>query len=232
MNIATEYAPVTDAPASSRRNGYDSQPWWYDVRGFCILKVSYRGSLLQQIAFFEKNLGARHMEVAVGTGTLFRMILNRRKRRGTLPNWITGVDLSEEMLAGARKTFRGDSSIELIREDVTRLPYADGSFDSVNIANALHCFSDVGAALKEVRRVLAPGGTLALNALLYPTGFAPMRRLASAVNRWGIRKGILHSPFTPEDVRNHLAASGFEIIEDFTTGNCLSIRARKPLNLN
>ena len=50
---------------------YSSPPWWYDIRGFFILKLTYRSSLFAQIAFFEKNLRDKHLEVVIGTGTIF-----------------------------------------------------------------------------------------------------------------------------------------------------------------
>ena len=52
---------VTESPCDA--SGYTSPAWWYDLRGFGILTLSYRGSLGTQISFFEKNLMARHLEV-------------------------------------------------------------------------------------------------------------------------------------------------------------------------
>jgi ubiquinone/menaquinone biosynthesis C-methylase UbiE len=58
------------------------------------------------------------------------------------------------MLAGARHRFAKTPGIELRHADVAALPYTDGQFDSVNIANAVHCFPDVDGGLRDVLRVL------------------------------------------------------------------------------
>ncbi len=216
-------APVS-APAD--KNAYTSHTWWYDVRGFGILTFAYQDTLWRQIRFFEGNLRTAHLEVAVGTGTLFQMVLKKRRRAGTLPQQIVGLDYSEEMLDGAKRRFRKDPNVTLLQGTVCEMPYKDGSFDSVNIANALHCFSDVAGALREVKRVMAPGGTLAVNILLYPTGFSLARRIANAINAWGMKKGILHTPFTEADALAHFTAAGFKIAGSRVKGNCLYVLAQ------
>jgi len=57
---------------------YDSQPWWYDLRGFFILTFAYNSTLTHQLRFFAPNFGARHLELACGTGTLLEMVLRWR----------------------------------------------------------------------------------------------------------------------------------------------------------
>jgi SAM-dependent methyltransferase len=208
---------------------YTDPPWWYDVRGFFILKLAYRGSLWSQVSFFEKHLSENHLELAVGTGTLFRYILRlRRWRHGRLPSRIVGVDYAEAMLAGARRRFRRWPGVHLEHGDAGDLAFADGSFNSVSVANAFHCFPDADAALGEIMRVLAPGGTLAMNVLLHPRGGAVSRRIARAVNDWGMRQGILHTPYVLDDVQSRLRRHGFSIEQEWVSGNAYSVVARKP----
>lgn len=209
-------------------SAYSSPPWWYDLRGYAILKSSYRGSLYSQIAFFQSNLRERHLEVAIGSGTLFAMVLRWHRWKGRPMPRIVGLDYSERMLSGARRRFRRRPEIELLHCDVADLPLADAAFTSVNIANALHCFSQPDAALASIVRVMAPGGTLAANVLLYPRGWLPLRWLADRVNRWGMRKGILHTPYEEEEVRRLLHRHGLQIEDEKVRGNAYFVRARKP----
>lgn len=214
--------------ATKVESAYSSPPWWYDLRGFLILKTSYRGSLLEQVAFFERNVRERHLEVAIGSGTLYSMVQTWRRWKGGAASQVVGVDYSEKMLGGARQRFRQQPEIELLQGDVTDLPFGDGTFESINVANAFHCFADADAALESMCRVLAPGGTLAMNVLLYPRGWQPFRWLSEKVNRWGIRKGILHTPYQEEDVRGLLLACGLTITQERVRGNCYFVVARKP----
>ena len=207
---------------------YSSHPWWYDVRGFLILTFAYRSTLWSQVRFFGKNMGERHLEVAIGTGTLFDMILKWRKWKHLPKVQVVGIDYAEPMLEGARKRFANQPEIELEHADVGNLPYADDIFDSANIANAVHCFPDVDAAFLEVLRVLKPGGTMAINVLLYPGGPKPLRHLAQRINDWGMRKGILYSPYQKEDVQHKLLEAGAEIIQEDVTGNTYNVLVRKP----
>lgn len=71
-----------------------------------------------------------------------------------------GLDYSPGMLdkAGQEPLTRG----RLLRGDAGRLPFKDGAFDKVVCTNSFHHYPDHFAALKEVRRVLRPGGVLVL----------------------------------------------------------------------
>jgi ubiquinone/menaquinone biosynthesis C-methylase UbiE len=57
--------------------------------------------------------------------------------------------------------------VALVRGDATRLPFADAAFDAAVSTEAFHWFPDQDAALRELRRVLRPGGRLLL-ALVSP----------------------------------------------------------------
>ena len=206
---------------------YDSPPWWYDLRGFFILTFAYNSTLTRQLRFFSRNFGPRHLELACGTGTLLDMVLRWRRWKGLPEVQIAGVDYAESMLAGAERRFASRKNIELRHADAAALPYPDGSFDTANIANAIHCFPDVPAALREVHRVLKPGGTLAANALLYPRGFWPFRQIAKGLDNWGIRKGILYTPFYVEEIRRHMGVAGFEVVAELVSGNCCDVLVKK-----
>jgi ubiquinone/menaquinone biosynthesis C-methylase UbiE len=223
-------SPTSGRPKSREEiaKAYKSEPWWYDVRGFFILTFAYNSTLPEQVRLFGRNMGARHLDLACGTGTLLDLILKWRRWKGLPDVQIVGVDYAEAMLAGAMRRFAGKDNMRFEHGDAAALPFAAASFDTVNIANALHCMPDVNGALAEAFRVLAPGGTMAVNVLLFPEGNGPFGRLASRINNWGIRKGILYTPYTRDDMRARLVSAGFELSFEATSGNCYNVIARRP----
>ncbi|HEY1834943.1 MAG TPA: bifunctional demethylmenaquinone methyltransferase/2-methoxy-6-polyprenyl-1,4-benzoquinol methylase UbiE [Solirubrobacteraceae bacterium] len=97
------------------------------------------------------------LDVATGTGDLvveMDQIFH--------PDTITGVDLSEEMLALARRKTQDDASIgarlEFQQADIARLPFAEGSFDAVTVSFGVRNFEHLRMSLAEMLRVLRPGG--------------------------------------------------------------------------
>lgn len=207
---------------------YSSPPWWYDLRGFFILTFAYNSTIWNQLRFFGANFGSRHLEIACGTGTLLELVLKWRNWKGMQKAQVTAIDYAESMLEGARHRFAGDPHVKIEHADAAALPYADAAFDTANIANSVHCFPDVDGAIRDVFRVLKPGGTLAANVLLYPRTPQPFRAIAQRINDWGIHKGILFTPYEQADVRRRLVETGFEIVAEEVAGNCYNVLARRP----
>jgi ubiquinone/menaquinone biosynthesis C-methylase UbiE len=219
-------------PGSKSRDqiaeAYRSAPWWYDLRGFLILTFAYNSSLPRQVRFFGRNLGPRHIEIACGTGTLLDLILRWRRWKALAHVQVVGVDYAESMLGGAKRRFAKRADVLLEQADAAALPFPAGSFDTANIANAVHCLPDLEGALNDVFRVLRQGGTLAANVLLFPRGPWPLRQVAERINHWGIGKGILVTPYAQDDVRHRFVAAGFDIVSEAVSGNCYELLARKP----
>jgi ubiquinone/menaquinone biosynthesis C-methylase UbiE len=94
------------------------------------------------------------LEIACGTGIVTRHL------RDTLPKSvrIVATDLNESMLSFARAKFGHDDVVEWKQADASSLPFADGSFDVVVCQFGLMFFPDKAASLREVHRVLRPGG--------------------------------------------------------------------------
>ena len=104
--------------------------------------------------------GFRVLDACCGTGDLALAA----EREGGI---VTGLDFSGEMLVRAR---RKSGSIEWVQGDVLALPYADGSFDAATVGFGVRNVADLGAALRELRRVLRPGGRLAILEITQPRG--------------------------------------------------------------
>jgi demethylmenaquinone methyltransferase / 2-methoxy-6-polyprenyl-1,4-benzoquinol methylase len=80
---------------------------------------------------------------------------------------VVGVDFSERMLARAR---RKSDAIEWVRADALALPFADGAFDAATVGFGIRNLADLEAGLRELARVLRPGGRLACLEITRPRG--------------------------------------------------------------
>jgi demethylmenaquinone methyltransferase/2-methoxy-6-polyprenyl-1,4-benzoquinol methylase len=105
--------------------------------------------------------GGAVLDVATGTGLVAAELL----RRGFE---VTGVDQSAEMLARARERF--GPRIELVEASAERLPFPDSSFDHLTFTYLLRYVDDPAATMRELARVVRPGGTIAMLEFDVPRG--------------------------------------------------------------
>src|SRR3954462_12082302 len=101
----------------------------------------------------------RVLDVATGTGLVARALV---RRYGCT---VVGLDQSAAMLARARTQTVGDPAlggrVPFVRGEAERLPFADGEFDHLTFTYLLRYVDDPGATLRELARVVRPGGRVA-----------------------------------------------------------------------
>jgi demethylmenaquinone methyltransferase/2-methoxy-6-polyprenyl-1,4-benzoquinol methylase len=99
------------------------------------------------------------LDVATGTGLVARALV---RRYGC---FVVGLDQSPEMLAAAQARLAGVPAlwgrIELVAGEAERLPFADGEFDHLTFTYLLRYVDDPAATLRELARVVRPGGRVA-----------------------------------------------------------------------
>ena len=105
--------------------------------------------------------GDRVLDAACGTGDL--AIADLKAGAGK----VTGLDFSERMLERAR---RKSGRIEWVQGDMLALPFADETFDAATVGFGVRNVADLEAGLRELRRVLKPGGRLAILEITTPRG--------------------------------------------------------------
>jgi ubiquinone/menaquinone biosynthesis C-methylase UbiE len=125
--------------------------------------------------------GERILEIGPGTGHYTLDVADWVKPDGV----VDIVDLQQEMLDHtlSRARERGLDNITPAQADATALPYDDGSFDAAFLITTLGEIPDQDAALRELARVLKPGGRLVVGELLgdpHYVRLAPMRLRAAA----------------------------------------------------
>jgi demethylmenaquinone methyltransferase/2-methoxy-6-polyprenyl-1,4-benzoquinol methylase len=101
------------------------------------------------------------LDACCGTGDL--AIAAHRHGAGE----VVGLDFSEEMLERAR---RKAPELEWVQGDALALPFADESFDAATVGFGVRNVDDLEAGIRELRRVLRPGGRLAILEITTPVG--------------------------------------------------------------
>ncbi len=114
------------------------------------------------------------LDVATGTGDFAIMSAKVLK-----PKRLVGCDISENMMSIGRSKVNKvglDRIISFQKEDCMVMSFADGEFDAVTAAFGIRNFPDLDKGLKEMCRVLRPGGHLCIVELTTPVTF-PMKQL-------------------------------------------------------
>jgi demethylmenaquinone methyltransferase/2-methoxy-6-polyprenyl-1,4-benzoquinol methylase len=129
------------------------------------LDVRWRRLTAQSVV----RAGDRVLDGACGTGDLALADLRAGAGR------VTGVDFSEPMLERAR---RKSAQVEWVRGDLLALPFADATFDAATVGFGVRNVADLETGVRELRRVLRPGGRLGILEITTPRGaLAPFYRL-------------------------------------------------------
>lgn len=144
--------------------------------------------------------GERILDIACGGGQLSLKIAERGSR-------VHGIDISEENINSAKRLAeRAKKVAQLEVADAQYLPYSDGYFDKVVCSSSLEHFPDDIGSMREMNRVLKPGGTLVLttDSFLY-------------LNQGKIgerHKKIAHvvNYYTPEILKERLEIAGLEMV--------------------
>jgi demethylmenaquinone methyltransferase / 2-methoxy-6-polyprenyl-1,4-benzoquinol methylase len=133
--------------------------FWQDPR--------WRRALVDEIA---PRDGDRILDVATGTGMVAAELLRRARCS------VVGLDQSPDMLAAARRRFASGTGgrVELVAGEAEALPFGDASFDAVTFTYLLRYVEDPAQTMRELARVLRPGGRIASLEFLVPP-LAPAR---------------------------------------------------------
>ena len=196
--LPTSTTKTTDAPGAvprplSRAEEFDMRviqqasrkPENSDALGHGLLEKT--GKKLVEI--IDPKPGARCLDVANSTGNVTIGLADRVAPGGSA----VGIDLADGMLEYARRKARARKikNIEFKKMDAQNLEFDDNSFDVVTCSLALFYFHDIPGALREMLRVLKPGGTLGITTADPQNAFSPlseayMEKLRKAAAQLGV----------------------------------------------
>lgn len=132
---------------------YDRVADGYDQR--------WSGYIRRTLAFLRTSVSivpsATVLDVGCGTGEFERLLLREHPQQS-----VVGVDLSEKMLAIARRKCNDCPSVTFVKANAAALPFPDRCFDLIVSASAFHYFDRPLASLAEMRRVAKPGGSVVI----------------------------------------------------------------------
>lgn len=167
--------------------------------------VAQRNKLLALLA---PQPGERALDIGCGPGLTTEALARAVGEQGR----VAGVDIAPAMLAIARRRCESLPQVGFEQADVTRLPYADASFDVALASQVYEYVEDIDSALRELARVIRPGG----RALLVDTDWesavwashddARMRRV---IETWN--EHIPH-PQLPRTLKRRMTQAGFDAV--------------------
>ena len=174
------YKQETIKPYGSGEKGeqvqrmFDSIAHSYDLLNHLLsmgIDKKWRKAAIQSLRPYAPK---RILDVATGTGDFALLAAHELH-----PERLMGIDLSEGMMDVARKKAtkaRLDEIIKFKKDDCLRLSFPDDEFDAMMVAYGVRNFANLDQGLKEMHRVMKPGGRLVIIELTSPNRF-PMKQL-------------------------------------------------------
>lgn len=144
---------------------------------------------------------ARVLDVGCGSGWATRL-LAEKARDGR----VVGIDIADEMITLARESSRSFANIEFQVASAERLPFNDAEFTHAFSMESLYYYADIPQALREIKRVLVPGGLFITVVDLY------QENLPS--HQWVDQLKVPVQLLSSADYRSLFEGSGFVNVHD------------------
>jgi demethylmenaquinone methyltransferase / 2-methoxy-6-polyprenyl-1,4-benzoquinol methylase len=135
--------------------------------------VMWRKRVARRFAAILARPEARVLDMCCGTGDLALALADAPLAAGdSQPAPLLGADFAHPMLVRAREKSAGRvrRRLEFVEADALSLPFPDGTFDLVATAFGFRNLANYAAGVRELRRILAPGGSLAILEFAEPGG--------------------------------------------------------------
>lgn len=108
----------------------------------------------QAIALMQVSMDSRVLDVGCGSGWATRLLADY-----AVNGRVTGIDISNEMVDLARESSRSHLNVDFEVASAEQLPFSDNEFTHAFSMESLYYYRNIPKALKEIQRVLKPGGS-------------------------------------------------------------------------
>ena len=197
--MANVHEPVSKAP-DRIASMFDAIAGRYDLLNHLLSAGIDRRWRTRAIRSLALTGGERVLDLCTGTCDLAVAAARARPSAAR----VLGIDFAGAMLRVGREKLRRaglEGRVALVRGDATRIPLDDAVVDAVTIGFGIRNVEDMAAACREMRRVLKPGGRLAILEFAVPTTPG-----VSALYLWYLRRVL---PRIGRAVSRHNAAYGY-----------------------
>jgi SAM-dependent methyltransferase len=143
---------TSNTPSSDERLRLEFNDWAKAGRGEG-MERGHRPVGEQAIELMGITPNARVLDVGCGSGWAARLMAEK-----ATTGKVVGIDISDEMVRLAAETSASFTNVEFRVASAEKLPFADGEFTVAFSMESLYYYADMLSALKEIKRVLAPGG--------------------------------------------------------------------------
>lgn len=194
----------------------------------------WRAKTVRRVSRILERPDARVLDLCCGTGDL-TLALQRRARR-----IVFGSDFCHPMLvAASEKSANRNASTPLFEADALQLPLADASFDLVTVAFGFRNLASYDAGLAEMRRLLKPGGAVAIlefsqppNAVMRAVNGIYCQRILPLIGGWisgqpdaysYLPDSVSRFPDAPELAANMQRAGFNDVTYEYFTGGTVAL---------
>ena len=182
--------------------GFGYEPLWR-VHSLSLLVGEHftnERELRMMTSLVQLDRGGLFLDLGCSAGLYTRNMAERLGEDGEM----VGVDISPSMIRGAvRLSRKADVNPSFVRADADNLPFADASFAGVLCGGTLNELGDPARALRESRRILEPGGRIAIMGILEAE-----TKSGGYLQRFLTTGGVQF--FAPDEVQDLLAEAGLE----------------------
>ena len=179
----------------------------------------------QAIELMEIPSNARVLDVGCGSGWATRLMAEKASS-----GRVVGIDIADEMIALARETSASWPNVEFKVSSAEALPFKDGEFSHAFSMESLYYYADVLVALKEIKRVLEPGGVFVtvidlydenlpshqwIDQLKVPVHLLSIQEYRSLLERAGFVNVSDQRLYDPTPVPENYSSGSFKTREDY-----------------